>query len=328
VENPGGLAYDFKSGVQMIHEFPFVMTPDANRGLKGWISARRADIDSELDRRGAILLRGFDARTEDDFRSFVQAYSHDLLPYVYRSTPRTHLGSGVYTATEYPAGQTIALHNENAYQRDWPTRLFFFCMNTAEGGGGQTPLAKTLRVTERIDPSIRDRFATKGIMYIRNYHEYIDLPWQTVFQTESKSEVEKYCSEHDINYEWRPRGALRTTQVCQAFARHPRTEALVWFNSAHMFHPSGLDVGSRKLLYEMFGEDDLPRNVKFGDGSTIDESDLQNIREAFISETITFTWRVGDILMLDNMLTSHGRTPYKGKRRVLAAMCSPISALA
>jgi hypothetical protein len=33
-----------------------------------------------------------------------------------------------------------------------------------------------------------------------------------------------------------------------------------------------------------------------------------------------FTWSAGDILMLDNMLTAHGRMPYNGPRKVLVGM--------
>jgi hypothetical protein len=33
-----------------------------------------------------------------------------------------------------------------------------------------------------------------------------------------------------------------------------------------------------------------------------------------------FDWRAGDVLLIDNILVSHGRRPYKGSRRVLAAL--------
>src|SRR6202007_875244 len=109
---------------------------------------------------------------------------------------------GVYSATEYPAELPIPLHNENSYQRDWPTRILFFCMYPADGGGGETPLARTANVTRRIDPALLARFRKRGVKYIRNYRPGLDLSWQTVFQSESKSEVEEYCRTHDIECNW------------------------------------------------------------------------------------------------------------------------------
>ena len=43
-------------------------------------------------------------------------------------------------------------------------------------------------------------------------------------------------------------------------------------------------------------------------------------RLALRAETVTFPWRRGDVLLLDNMLTAHGRRPFTGDRRVLVAM--------
>jgi hypothetical protein len=78
-------------------------------------------------------------------------------------------------------------------------------------------------------------------------------------------------------------------------------------------------------MLEMFKEDEFPRNVTYGDGSAIAEADLENIREAFKQEITIFQWRTGDVLIVDNMLVSHGRNPYKGKRRVLVGMFDQFS---
>jgi hypothetical protein len=36
--------------------------------------------------------------------------------------------------------------------------------------------------------------------------------------------------------------------ICHAFAEDPRTGANVWFNQAHLFHPSSLDLRTREAL--------------------------------------------------------------------------------
>lgn len=312
----------------MADNFPEVVHAQAGADLLAWVQANKSTIDMRLDECGALMFRGFAISTEAGFRDVVNVLSSHPLEYMYRSTPRTDLGNGVYTATEYPPGLSIPLHNENAYQRDWPLRLWFFCTRPADGGTGRTPLANTVKVTEKIDPSVRRKFMEKGVMYIRNYRSNIDLPWQTVFQTDCRDEVEKFCRNQGIECEWTGPDTLRTRQVCQAFATHPRTGMLMWFNQAHLFHPSSVDVRTREAMSEMFDESDFPRNATYGDGSRFDEADLDNIRAAFASESVTFQWQAGDVLLLDNMLVSHGRTPYKGQRRVLVAMCDLYSFVA
>ncbi len=312
----------------MENNIPHIVAAGADRDIHNWITQNRSWMDATLDQCGALLLRGFQVSTGEEFKGVVNLLSSQPLNYVYRSTPRTSLGEGIYTATEYPAGLTIPQHNENSYQREWPLRLLFFCEQPAEGGGGETPLASSVKVTSRIDPGIQKRFTEKQVMYIRNYREDLDLPWQTVFQTDSKAKVEEFCRSHDIDCEWTGPDSLRTRQICQAFAKHPRTGANLWFNQAHLFHPSSLDKQTRTAMLQMFSEDDLPRNARYGDGSAIAEADLEHVREAFKQEIITFQWMAGDILVLDNMLVSHGRAPYKGKRRVLVGMCDQFSPVA
>lgn len=307
-----------------MNEVPFLINVDGSLDVCSWAREEHGSIESRLECHGAVLLRGCTSATERQFQDLVHSFCGQAMKYVYRSTPRTNLGQNIYTATEYPAWSTIPFHCENAFQREWPLLILFFCMQPAEGGSGQTPLADINKVTDQIDLDIRRKFLDKKIMYIRNYRLDIDLPWQTVFQTESKSEVEAFCKGQDIQFEWTGDG-LRTKQVCNALATHPRTGKVVWFNQAHLFHPSSLDATSRKLLSEMFSEEDFPRNATFGDGSLLDESELDHVRKVFDEEAVSFQWQKGDILLLDNMRMAHGRTPYKGKRRVLAAMGRPYS---
>ncbi len=310
----------------MFEEIAAVIEGDGKSSASEWSATNAGRVARLLETRGAVLIRGFTAWTESEFASLVSAISGDEpLDYLYRSTPRSDLGRGIYTATEYPAGLSIPLHNENAYQRDWPMLLFFFGAHPADGGGGQTTLADTARVTERIDPAIRSRFDEKKIMYVRNYREDVDLPWTVVFQASSRKEVEEYCATHDILFEWTPQGHLRTRQVCDASAVHPTTGQRIWFNQAHLFHPSSLEKRTRDALREMYGDEDLPRNATYGDGSPIEESALLEIGAAFRSETCGVEWQKGDVLILDNMRISHGRSPYRGRRKILTAMARPFS---
>ena len=52
---------------------------------------------------------------------------------------------------------------------------------------------------------------------------------------------------------------------------------MVWFNQAHLFHVSSLQPEIREALLAAAGGDP-PRNAYYGDGSPIDDRDLDQIR--------------------------------------------------
>lgn len=291
-----------------------------NLDVFAWAAKNKSLIEDEILKYGGILFRNFNLHSVSEFNRFVQILAPNLLEYVYRSTPRTCLGGKIYTATEYPADRTIPLHNENAYSLSWPEKIFFFAVLVALERG-ETPIADSRNVYKKIDPAIRSKFEKKGVLYVRNYRAGMDLSWQEVFQTDKKEEVEEFCKTHSIEWEWNKGPSdLTTRQVCQATLFHPITNEKVWFNQAHLFHISNLDEYARSSLLKEYGEDFLPRNSFYGDGTPLEMDVLNHIREAYDQEKIIFKWQKGDIMMLDNVLMAHGREPYKGERKIAVAM--------
>jgi len=284
-----------------------------------WLYTNREQVEMQLRRHGAVLFRKFDLQDVATFEEFIKTLGHELLNYSYQSTPRSTVTGNIYTSTEYPAAQTIPLHNEMAYARNWPMKIFFFCVTAAEHGG-ETPIADSRKVFARIHPRVRDRFIEKQVMYVRNYDEGLDLSWSTVFQTTDRSQVEAYCGQAGIEFEWLDQNRLRTRQICQAATLHPITGAWVWFNQAHLFHVTSLEPSVRAALSSTYDEREYPRNAYYGDGSPIEDEALENIRAAYRQETIIFSWQAGDVLMLDNMLMAHGRQPFAGPRKVVVGM--------
>jgi alpha-ketoglutarate-dependent taurine dioxygenase len=292
--------------------------------LSAWLANHRPRWEELLHRHGALLFRGFGVRTKEELEELAAAASGGLMDYTYRSTPRSSVGGHVYTSTEYPADQSIPMHNEMSYTSSWPLKIWFFCDQPSEAGG-ETPLADSRRVWERLDPALRERFAAKQVLYVRNYGAGLDLPWENVFQTTDRSEVESFCREAGIELEWKPGNRLRTRQRCQAVASHPVTGERVWFNQAHLFHRSSLAPEVLSSLLETLPEEDLPRDTYYGDGTPIEASALAEIRGVYAEESVAFPWQKGDLLMVDNMLVAHGRRPFSGPRKILVAMAEPVS---
>lgn len=304
---------------------PFVIEPDVEGvHLASWIEHNLQFIQTNLLKYGGILFRGFDLRTQNDFEEVVKSLPYQLMHYIEGATPRTQLTPNVYTSTEYPPDQSIALHNELTYVVSWPMKIWFFCLLPAQHQG-ETPIADVRKVFQRIDPAIRERFEKVGWMLVRNYGERLSLPWQSAFRTSSKSEVEKYCHSAGIEYEWKSGEHLRTRQIRPAVAKHPLTGESVWFNHVAFWHVSSLESGVRQAMLTMFEEQDLPYNTYYGDGEKIEASTAEALRQAYRQETVAFPWQKGDFLMLENMLVAHGRSPYAGERKILVAMGDPFS---
>jgi alpha-ketoglutarate-dependent taurine dioxygenase len=306
--------------------FPLLLEPNAEDvSLAAWAAAHRERLDTLLLEHGALLFRGFRVDSVERFREAARAVTPDLLDYVERAAPRREVAANVYTSTEFPAEQWIPLHHEMSYSHNWPAKLWFYCDQPALEGGC-TPIVDDRLIPDRLRPAIQRPFLDKQVMYVRNYGEGVDLPWQQTFQTEDRAEVEAYCRKAGMELEWRGRDRLRTRTVRPAMVTHPRTGARLWFNHAHMFHVSNLDPATRQALLAQFAPDELPRNAFYGDGSPIPDEVLEEIRQVYREASVAFPWQRGDMLLLDNFLASHGREPFAGPRRIVVAMAELYTA--
>ncbi len=304
---------------------PLVVQPNNGEiDLIGWARNNREFIETNLVKHGGILFRGFDIDSINSFDAFTKAISPDQLEYMDQHTPRTRLDGKIYTSTEYPAEHVIPFHSENSKNHAWPLKIWFYCVQPA-AQGGETPIADNAKVFELLPPAIRDRFVEKKVMYVRNFGEGVGLPWQTVFQTTERAEVEAYCREAGMEFEWRDENRLGMRHVCQSVAQHPVTKKMLWFNQAHLFHISSLEASARESLLSIFKEHELPSNAYYGDGSPIEDSIIEEIREAFKQASVAFPWQSRDILMLDNMSIAHGRKPYSGSRKIVVAMAESFN---
>lgn len=313
-------------GVEQLEKvggMPLLLNVDlAGEKTQAWSENNAEHIQQLLAKNGALLIRGLKINSSKQFGGLLETlFGAPLVEYNYRSTPRTGLKGNVYTATEYSNLEVIPQHNENAYSKSWPHRIGFLCM-LPSATGGATPISDSRFLCENLPKDLVTKFEQKGVKYVRNYSN-IDLPWHEVFQTDDKAQVEQFCRDNEIEFEWLAHDQLRTTQVNPAIVPHPQTGEKLWFNQAHLFHVSALDPELRKTMQESFSESDLPRNTYFGDGSTIDEADLAIIRQLYEQSKVRFDWQKHDVMLLDNMLFTHGRESYTGARKVLTGMAHP-----
>jgi hypothetical protein len=63
----------------------------------------------------------------------------------------------------------------------------------------------------------------------------------------------------------------------------------------------------------------MSMHTLFGDGTAIPDAYVRHIEEVIWKNMVIFPWQKGDILVLDNFSTSHGRLPYEGPREILVS---------
>jgi alpha-ketoglutarate-dependent taurine dioxygenase len=305
-------------------KFPIMITPTVdNVDLAAWCEGHKEELEGYFDQYGAILFRGFGLESAGDFEAVASSIAGDLFA-DYGDLPPESAGEKVYGSTPYPPDKMILFHNESSHLPSWPLRQFFFCVIPSTDRG-TTPLLDCREIYTALDPEILAQFESKGLMYVRNFSEGIDVPWQEFFKTEDQAEVERICSEAGMTAEWTENG-LRISQQSQAVATHPRTGERLFFNQIQLHHVSCLDPETREALSQLFDEEDLPRNVYFGDGTPIPDEVVDRIGELFEERCVEFPWQKGDLIAVDNMIISHARRPFSGERKLLVAMGRMVSA--
>lgn len=300
---------------------PFHDAPVAD--VQGWLRDHEGRLREHLLVHGVALIRGAGIDSGDRLHAFASALSPELGSYKDGNSPRTKVRAGVYTSTEYAQDAFISLHNELSYASSWPSTLFFCCITAPAAGEGHTLLADSREILRRIDPDVRALFVARGVRYVRNLHDgsgVLGKSWQQTFETDSRAEVEQYCADHQIRFEWSTQG-LRLVQLQPATRRHPVSGDEVWFNQADQFHPSTNEAEVYEALRNLFPDpQDMPHYACFGDGSEIGVDVLEHVRAVAADAVRLFDWRAGDVLVVDNMLCAHGRSPYSGDRRILVSM--------
>ncbi|HWJ49517.1 MAG TPA: TauD/TfdA family dioxygenase [Solirubrobacteraceae bacterium] len=297
---------------------PLVITPAVdNVDLAAWCASHLEDVEGHLDRHGAILFRGFPLVGAEDFEAVASTIAGDLFA-EYGDLPPEETGQKIYHSTPYPPDKMILFHNESSHFSSWPLRQFFFCVVPSQAQG-ETPLLDCREVYQKLDREIVEAFESKDLMYVRNFSEGVDVPWQDFFHTDDRAAVEETCAKAGMTCEWTELG-LRVRQLAKGVRTHPRTGEKLFFNQVQLHHVACLDEETRTALRQLFADEDLPRNVYYGDGTPIPDEVMDRIGELYEELCVEAPWEAGDLIALDNMITAHARRPFVGERKIIVAM--------
>lgn len=289
-----------------------------NQTLADWVGAHRDRVFEALYRSGAVLFRGFDVTTAQEFERYSNAVYRELYTENSEHVPEGP-DTSVQTPVFYPNELKLLWHNENSFNFSWPTLISFGCAIPATTGG-ETPLVDSRAVYQAIEPDVRARFESLGIRYVRHYGDGLGLDWQRVFKTDDRALVEEKCRASRMEWTWLDGDRLRTIANRPATVRHPVTGEASWFNQALHWHISCVDAETREALLDLYPEDELPRNCYYGNGTPIPDEVIHQIHQVHTSLEQATPWQRGDVRLVDNILMAHARNPYTGQRKILVSM--------
>jgi alpha-ketoglutarate-dependent taurine dioxygenase len=304
---------------------PLVLEPTEDGiDLAEWNATNREWVEAQLLVHGGVLFRNFTLPSPADFERAAKAIYGELFG-DYGDLPKNAAGEKIYESTPYPPDQMILYHNESSHLPSWPRKISFHCVIPAKSGGC-TPVFDTREALKHIDAAVLNEVRSKGLMYVRNFSKGVDPTWEAFFHTTDKATVEQMCRDAGSDFEWKSDGGLRVINRSKGIVKHPKTKEEMFFNQVQIHHIYCVDEDTREGLRALFDDQDLPRNVYYGDGSPIPDETMQHLGEVFEKIAVRFKWQKGDMIMLDNMLVTHARDSFEGPRHIVVAMGQMISA--
>lgn len=287
-----------------------------------WAAANHADLLARSAAHGAVLFRGFPLATAEDFDAFVAAFDLPNFPY-YESLSnavRVNRTRRVFTANEAPPDVTIYLHHEMAQTPVYPSRLFFFCEQPAETGGA-TPICRSDVLWERIVegcPAFARDCEAMGLRYSHVMPAENDAKsgmgrsWQSTLRATARGEAEARLRELGYSWEWQPDGGVRATTPVLPAVRPLGDGRTSFFNQLIAAFQGWKDV-----------RNDPSKAITFGDGTPLDAAAARTAAAMADELSFDIPWRRGDVALVDNFVTMHGRRTFAGTRRVLASLIGP-----
>jgi hypothetical protein len=331
---------------------PLVIEPKASADLVPlleWICGNSALLNMKLYLHGGLLFRGFKVTSADDF----ERVALQIDPLLRDKNPlddgsRSHKSRCVFGATAYSSLHTLPFHNEDSYLPKSPTKIMFCCLKAC-ASGGETMIADCRRVYEDLPREIVEQFRGKTLPMTRRFS--FNLLCQNMETNDNKA-IEAACKELGIDrISWSSKNELTIECDLPAVIHHDQTAEPIWFNRLLGANPWAFIIQScfsvlrtRDLrlraraigllpAYFLYFAPYLLRELLPGKGSraqdaaperlgvpAISTKAAYQLARAYWKNAAVFTWKEGDVLVLDNRLVAHGRMPFSGERSILTCV--------
>lgn len=338
-----GLVVDELSCLDAMDGFPVVLEPgaDGERGLKAVAQMEAERIRGHLFGTGAVLLRGFRSSGAGEFEEALTALG--LTPadnYLFGIAKRKRHSGAAFTSTTWSKRAILPPHTEMAYMRRRPRWIAFYCAAPADRYG-ETPCFDMAAAFRLLPDRLAAMFDGARATYIRR------IPGQRgrfgyertiaeTFGTQDRDEIASICRDLDVTPRWKGQGLLEAETTVDAVVRHPES-GLPCLN-AQFTEPAGFRYLFRRFAGRFsFKERCVHEALMFCaglfpaamhqriliNGRKLAARDIESIYDCMFQAATIFEWRKGDLLLLDNIRTGHGRLNVVGARKILTCFGDP-----
>ena len=300
-----------------------ILLADAPGDGPRWAAAHKDALRAAVAEHGSVMVRGLELRDATEVNAVFRQLSNGLMIEREAFASRRIYSDGVYSSATWPANQPMCMHHELSYTLEFPGLMLFACLS-APTRGGATAVSDSRAVLNALPADLVTRFERDGWMLTRSYNDEIGASVAEAFGTDDRSAVEAYCRANGIGFEWQPDGGLHTWQRRSAVVHHPVTGQRCWFNQIAFLNEWTIDPEVREYLVDMYGDDGLPFNTRFGNGDPIGADVVQLLNQVYEDNTVREPWQAGDLMLVDNIRTAHSREAYEGPREILVGMADPV----
>ncbi|XP_058099708.1 clavaminate synthase-like protein At3g21360 [Magnolia sinica] len=179
--------------------FPKTLLPSNTCDLVEMVRSDRELLSDILQQHGAILFRGFGVFSAQDFSSVVKAFEWDDMPYMGGAT-RVKVDDRIYTANEAPLDHLINFHHEMSLCKEYPSKIFFFCLEPSPEGG-ETSILPSHIIVEKMEElmpdfvvklsQVRLIFRFRTVTDADSNDRVISKTWKELLKTDDEVEAEK-----------------------------------------------------------------------------------------------------------------------------------------
>ncbi len=319
--------------------FPLVLEArqQSDRGALLQLLARhRPAVLAALAEYGALLFRGFDLATAEDFEEAPRALG--LSPaehYDFGTTRRRRIAGNVFSSTDYNRVMVIPPHSEMSYSNCRPSWVAFHCAKPPRRWG-ETPIFDMAGVFRDLPDALKARYRDN----LAEIYRHIPLRQRFLrtrrtvaetFGTEDREEIAAFTDQLGVELTWMESGQLRASCRVPAVLPHPTTGALCWVSL--LVNPHAYSLTYRYFAHRhrpirrvitRFLKDRIGKvaarhnNDTLLEGRPLSDEETAAVYDSLFRNCSIFTWRQGDFLLLDGIRTGHARVFYDGRRDVRA----------
>uniref|UniRef100_A0A0G4HE32 TauD/TfdA-like domain-containing protein n=1 Tax=Chromera velia CCMP2878 TaxID=1169474 RepID=A0A0G4HE32_9ALVE len=303
-----------------------IVAADAQKNAEGveFFRRNKEDILNRLKKNGSVWFRGFDLmKNEAGFMEFYSALG--LLPCL---DPIHSSGLRKMVAPKQAVYETVnkaslskhyvGMHNESTFKKSAALGAFV-CFKPAEKGG-EFLLADGAEILKRLDPQILRELADRKVrISVTN----LDFPFLESIPEPFKATLKEWMQgliaaavapkfDMELEMVWGADGTPHRLQAIEPAQSpvnsHPFTRLGAWFCNLH--NHSRYLRDRRPCAVPEVGMTD----VYFGDLTRIPPSVVEHVDRVTRDCIVEVPMQKGDVVLVDNYRTLHGRNIFDGER--------------